>query len=68
MASGHRLAQKQWEAEGNACGYECISEGTEAEGECMLEPSSWSHFACSCAPMKESQPLMGLVVLLGESN
>jgi len=47
VASEHRVAQKQREAEDNGCGYECISEGTEAERECKLELVSWSNFACS---------------------
>lgn len=43
------MAQKQWEVEGNGCGYEWISEGMEAERECKLELISWCHFACSYA-------------------
>lgn len=49
VASGHRVAQKQWGVDGNGCGYEWISGGMEAERECELELISWCHFACSYA-------------------
>lgn len=64
IAPGHRLAQKQPQAEGGGHGY---MEAWRQRGN-VTGADLGSHLACSCAANEGVQPSVGLIVLLRETN